>query len=255
VIVEDTIKPVITLSGGDMTVECHTSFTDPGASASDTCDTNVPVNVSGTVDINTPGTYVLTYDAADDSGNAAIPVLRTVTVVDTTPPTIDCPASITIEPTCPSGAVGSYTLPTGADSCSATVDIARTAGPASGSLFPIGTTMVTHSATDPSGNSTSCSFTVTVLTPQAVVQNLINSVQSSSLTGTQKNGLLAKLDAAMNGINNGKTNIACPKLSDFINSVGNLISHGDISAAEGNAWINSANNVRNQIGCTNNPCT
>ena len=255
VIVQDTIKPVITLNGGDMTVECHTSFADPGASASDTCDTNVPVIVSGTVDINTPGTYTLTYDAADDSGNAAISVQRVVTVVDTTPPTISCPPSITIEPTCPSGAVGNYTLPTGVDSCAATVNITRTGGPASGSIFPIGTTQVTHSATDPSGNSASCSFTITVLTPQAVLQNLRNSVNASSLTGPQKNGLLSKLDAAINAINNGQTNVACPKLNDFINSVGNLISHGDISAAQGNGWINSANNVRNTIGCTNNPCS
>lgn len=88
VIVEDTIKPVITLSGGDMTVECHTSFMDPGASASDSCDTNVPVVVTGTVDINTPGIYVLTYNATDDSGNAADSQQRTVTVVDTTAPVI-----------------------------------------------------------------------------------------------------------------------------------------------------------------------
>jgi hypothetical protein len=88
VIVQDTIKPVITLNGGNMTVECHTSFTDPGASASDACDTNVPVVVSGAVNINTPGTYVLTYNASDDSGNAAISKQRTVTVVDTTPPVI-----------------------------------------------------------------------------------------------------------------------------------------------------------------------
>ena len=88
VIVQDTIKPVITLNGGSMTVECHTSFTDPGATASDSCDTSVPVSVSGAVNVNTPGTYVLTYNASDDSGNAADSVQRTVTVVDTTAPTI-----------------------------------------------------------------------------------------------------------------------------------------------------------------------
>jgi hypothetical protein len=203
-----------------------------------------------------PGSYTLTYDAMDDSGNVAISVQRIVTVVDTTPPTIDCPPSITLEPTCPSGAVGTYTLPVGADSCSATVTITRTAGLASGSVFPIGTTTtVTHSATDASGNSTSCSFTVTVLTPQNVILNLITSVGNSSLTGTQKNGLLAKLNAALDGINQGKTNVACNKLSDFINSVENLVSNGSISAVQGNAWIDSANHVRNTIGCTNLGCS
>lgn len=88
VIVQDTIKPVITLVGGNMTVECHTSFNDPGASASDACDTNVPVIVSGAVNINTPGPYTLTYNATDDSGNQANSAQRIVTVVDTTAPVI-----------------------------------------------------------------------------------------------------------------------------------------------------------------------
>jgi hypothetical protein len=171
--------------------------------------------------------------------------------VDSTPPTISCPANITTEPTCPSGAIVNYPDPS-YTGCGVT--LTRTAGPASGSIFPIGTTTVTYTATNASG-SASCSFTVTVLTPQAVIQNLINSVNASSLTGTQKNGLLAKLNAALTAINNGQMNGACSKLNDFINSVGILVSHGDITAAQGQAWINSANHVRNVIGCTNLGCT
>jgi len=48
----------------------------------------VPVTVAGSVNVNTPGTYTLTYNGSDDSGNAAAAVTRTVTVVDTTPPTL-----------------------------------------------------------------------------------------------------------------------------------------------------------------------
>ena len=40
------------------------------------------------VNVNTPGTYTLTYSASDPSGNAADPVTRTVNVVDTTKPVI-----------------------------------------------------------------------------------------------------------------------------------------------------------------------
>ncbi|MBV9986501.1 MAG: HYR domain-containing protein, partial [Chitinophagaceae bacterium] len=43
------------------------------------------------------------------------------------------------------------------------IAITQIAGPASGSLFPVGTTTVTWRATDESGNSSTCSFTVTVL--------------------------------------------------------------------------------------------
>ncbi len=161
---------------------------------------------------------------------------------------------VTLEPTCPSGAIATYTAPVGADNCPGSTTT-RTAGLASGSVFPIGTTTVTHTVTDASGNTASCSFTVTVLTPQTVIQNLQAGVNASSLTGTQKNGLLAKLSAALQGLNSGQTTVACNKLSDFVNNVQTLISHGDLTATQGNAWISSANHVRNTIGCTNLPCS
>jgi hypothetical protein len=89
VTVVDTIKPVIALNGANpLTWECHTPFTDPGATASDSCDSSVPVSVSGVVNANAVGTYTLTYNASDDSGNAAVTRTRTVNVVDTTAPTI-----------------------------------------------------------------------------------------------------------------------------------------------------------------------
>ncbi|MGH9906999.1 MAG: HYR domain-containing protein, partial [Pyrinomonadaceae bacterium] len=200
------------------------------------------------------GNTTITYRATDRNGNFAEDT-QVVTVTDNTAPAITCPANITLEPTCPTGAIATWTAPVGTDNCPGATTT-QTAGPASGSVFPIGTTTVTYSVTDAHGNGpVSCSFTVTVLTPQAVVQNLINSVNASSLTGTQKNGLLAKLNAALDAINQGKQNVACNKLSDFVNNVGTLISHGDISAAQGNAWISSANHVRNTIGCTNLPCS
>jgi CSLREA domain-containing protein len=177
-----------------------------------------------------------------------------LSTTDAIPPQITCPANITADATCPAGAIVTYATPTATDNCG-TPTVARTAGLASGAVFPIGTTTVTYTATDGSGNSTSCSFMVTVLTPQASLQNLINSVNASSLTGTQKNGLLAKLNAALQAINSGQTNVACNKLAEFNNSVGVLINNGSISMATGNAWIASANKIRNVIGCTNNGCS
>ncbi|MBV9925986.1 MAG: DUF5011 domain-containing protein [Acidobacteria bacterium] len=86
--VADPTPPVITLNGAAaVTVECHTSFTDPGATATDNCGT-ANLTVSGSVGVNTPGTYTLTYNATDAVGNAATPKTRTVTVVDTIAPTI-----------------------------------------------------------------------------------------------------------------------------------------------------------------------
>jgi len=79
--VVDTQKPVITLNGpSSMSVLRTSTFTDPGATATDACAGPVPVTVTGTVDTNTAGVYTLTYNAVDPAGHAADPVTRTVTV-------------------------------------------------------------------------------------------------------------------------------------------------------------------------------
>jgi hypothetical protein len=86
--VVDTTAPVISLNGtSTIVMECGDSFTDPGATASDSCEGNLPVTVLGTVDTGNPNNYILTYNATDGT-NAAIPVNRTVTVQDTLPPVI-----------------------------------------------------------------------------------------------------------------------------------------------------------------------
>ena len=87
VTIVDTRPLVISLNGDNpITVECHTSFVDPGATAHKGNGDSVPVTTSGTVDVNTPGTYVITYSATD--GTNTVSVSRTVTVVDTLAPNI-----------------------------------------------------------------------------------------------------------------------------------------------------------------------
>ncbi|HYC39247.1 MAG TPA: HYR domain-containing protein, partial [Chitinophagaceae bacterium] len=113
------------------------------------------------------GTTTNTFRATDASGNQTNCTF-TVTVVDNQPPTITCPANITVPST-----LGLCTAPvnytiTAADNCPG-VTTAMTAGLASGSLFPLGTTTVTWRATDASGNTSTCSFTVTVTDVQLPV--------------------------------------------------------------------------------------
>jgi len=91
VIVEDTVPPVISLIGSDpINVEVNTSYTDAGATANDNYDGNITANIStsNSVDIITVGSYTVTYDVIDSSGNIATQIKRTVNVVDTTPPVI-----------------------------------------------------------------------------------------------------------------------------------------------------------------------
>lgn len=87
---EDTIAPSITLSGNQtITVSLPSSaggngsWTDPGYSASDDEDGNITsqVSVSGTVDLNRKGTYVVTYTVSDKAGNSTS-VQRTINVIN-----------------------------------------------------------------------------------------------------------------------------------------------------------------------------
>ena len=95
--VVDTTAPVITLTGDNpITIEVGDSFTDPGATATDNYDSAVTVTTTGSVDVNTVGSYTITYSAEDSSGNTATTATRTVNVVDTTAPNVVC-QNISIE--------------------------------------------------------------------------------------------------------------------------------------------------------------
>ncbi len=86
----DGANPELELFGGaGVTREAGQAWAEPGAAGHDARDGNLTasITVSGTVDMNTTGTYVLTYSVADAAGNEAN-ASRTVTVVDTTHPVL-----------------------------------------------------------------------------------------------------------------------------------------------------------------------
>ncbi|MEE9371512.1 MAG: HYR domain-containing protein [Saprospiraceae bacterium] len=82
---------------------------------------------------------------------------QTITLEDNQGPSIgNCPADITLNT---SDHTYTWSLPTASDNCS-TVTIESDV--ANGSTFPIGSTTVTYTASDDSGNTSTCSFIVTV---------------------------------------------------------------------------------------------
>jgi hypothetical protein len=86
----------------------------------------------------------------------------TVTVKDNQAPGITCPDPIAVisEPDL-CGAAVTYNV-TATDNCTGQPTITQTAGLPSGSIFPIGVTTNTFMATDAGGNTSTCSFTVSV---------------------------------------------------------------------------------------------
>lgn len=102
VTIVDTTVPVIRLNGNPtVEVEAATVYNDAGATATDTLDGTVAVQVSNPVNLfptSTPALFSVVYTATDAASNAATPLTRTVRVVDTKPPTLTLSgdASVTV---------------------------------------------------------------------------------------------------------------------------------------------------------------
>src|SRR6185503_10844336 len=111
------------------------------------------------------GTTTNSFRVTDASGNTAT-CSFSVTVNDNQAPTIACPASATVNNNLNAcGAVFTYVV-TSSDNCPGQT-VAQLSGLASGSSFPIGTTTNSFRVTDASGNTATCSFSVTVNDNQA----------------------------------------------------------------------------------------
>lgn len=108
------------------------------------------------------GPTTVTCNLTDASGIIIDSCSFTVTVNDTQPPVIICPDNITVfnDPGS-NGAMVNYPPPTVSDNCPGVTSVCT---PASGSFFPPGTTIVTCTATDAAGNTSTCSFNVRVIT-------------------------------------------------------------------------------------------
>lgn len=104
------------------------------------------------------GTTTVTCTSSDLVPNTATSTF-TVSVVDTTAPTVTVPTDTTLEATSAAGAAYDFTA-TATDAVDG--DLTPTCTPASGSTFDIDTTTVTCTATDSAGHTGSASFKVTV---------------------------------------------------------------------------------------------
>jgi hypothetical protein len=121
------------------------------------------------------------FTATDASGNTASCAF-TVTVSDTELPQVTCPQNITQSNdagVC--GALVTYTV-SSSDNCSGE-SLNQSSGLPSGSLFPLGTTTNSFTVTDASGNTASCSFTVTVNDTEAPVANCPGNMQVNNDPG------------------------------------------------------------------------
>ena len=81
--VVDTTVPVITRLGeATVTIEVGSTYSDAGATASDNYDGDITASIVtvNPVDTDTVGSYTVTYNVSDASGNSATEVTRTINV-------------------------------------------------------------------------------------------------------------------------------------------------------------------------------
>ena len=158
----DTTNPVITLLGDNPVIHAHgATFNEPGYAATDNADGVITDNVvvTGAVNSNVIGSYILRYNVSDSAGNDATEVTRTVNVVDQAAPVMALNGSSIINL-----ALGQAYNELGATAIDA-VDGNLTAFISIESDVDVdtaGSYTVTYSATDAAGNTGAIGRTVNV---------------------------------------------------------------------------------------------
>ena len=154
------------------------NFNASTLSVTDNCGGNVFLTNNAPSPLVFPkGTNFVVWTAMDTCGNSTGCTERVI-VVDNQAPLMTCPGNILTNVSNPDGAVVTF-APSATDNCDGSVAVV--CAPASGSVFGIGTTLVSCTATDSSGNVGSCSFNVTVAMDPASFRILCIAAQGNDV--------------------------------------------------------------------------
>ncbi|MFK7920147.1 MAG: HYR domain-containing protein, partial [Ilumatobacter sp.] len=232
--VADTIDPVVSVPG-DITVP-----TDPGASSAVVSFTATATDNDPSPSLScTPasgaafvfGTTQVTCTATDAAGNIGSGSFDVI-VTDDTVPVLTMPDDI-VSSTDPGQATAVVTFadPLVFDNLATTVSCDAV----SGSVFPLGMTEITCSATDAAGNAASDSFFVTVIDGEAPV---IASVDDVSAVASTSAGVAVSYDSPVVSDNVDVSSTAtCVPVSGSTFNVGDTTVTCDVSDSAGNAAV------------------
>jgi hypothetical protein len=154
---------------------------------------------------------------------------------DTVAPVLTVPTTMSVDATDPDGAVVTY-----AATATDTWDPAPTVecAPASGGQFPIGTTTVTCTTTDDSGNTATAAFDVHVAGASEQAAELAASIRTADLARGVQAALVATLARP-----------TCPRLLAFETLVRIGERVGLIPQADSDAWIADSQRISRVSGC------
>jgi len=235
-IISDTIPPTIIGPSG-ITVQA-TSAAGAQVNYTVTATDNVGL-LSGPTCNPTPGSVfplgntTVTCTASDVAGNTATKSFI-VTIQDTIPPTIIGPSGITVQATSAAGAQVNYTV-------TATDNVGLLSGPTCnptpGSVFPLGNTTVTCTASDVAGNTATKSFIVTIQGTTDILSMVVPSgitAEAVSAAGAQVNYTVTATDNV--GLLSGPT---CNPIPGSVFSLGNTTVTCTASDVAGNTATKS----------------
>ena len=162
----DNTPPVIT-TGTILACYPSVALAEAAALAATTATDACPGTLTETASTSGTCSATITVTVTDACSNSATTTYTTR--IDGTGPALTCPGNITINAaTNLCGKNAHYTDPTATDNCSGPITIVQTdnSGFINHDFFPVGVTIQSFQATDGCGNSTTCSFTVTVVDNQ-----------------------------------------------------------------------------------------
>src|SRR6185503_7012332 len=162
--VVDATPPSVTCPAGtsaNADANCQAAIPNVlgGVTATDNCDPTLALSQSpaaGT--LVGPGVHTITVTATDDANNSNT-CTTTFNVVDSTPPSVTCPAgtSANADANCQAAIPNVIPGVTATDNCDPSLALSQS--PAAGTLVGLGTHTITVTATDDANNSNTCTTT------------------------------------------------------------------------------------------------
>ena len=234
--VVDTTPPILTVPP-DVTVEASAQYGQGvnigTASATDIVDLN-PEIMNYSPSLFLLGTTIVNWTSTDFSGNTTS-IEQRITVVDTTPPELTVPLDITVTAPDPAGAVVTFDV--------VVFDVADphpdlSCDHESGDLYPLGTTVVTCTSVDVSGNGTTDSFSIDVIVDTETFEGFIEEIISLDMDSGTENSITVKIDTAMESFDRGNVQASVNQLNALLNYIdsqeGKKISEEDAELLRSN---------------------
>lgn len=183
----ERVKPVITLLGNLVVAAPQgCTYIESGYSAVDNLSKNITssVLVSGVVNVNVVGQYILTYRVKDELDNESF-VTRTINVITNQKPVITATSNINVNSSSAlCGAIVTVVNASATDDCTVGVPVGvRSDGLALNTLYPVGITTIRWNVNDNLGNAAvEVIQTVTVedkVAPEVLTKNITVQLDAS----------------------------------------------------------------------------